>query len=494
MKNEILNGVLAEFEKLAAIPRPSKHEEKISNFLKDYLAGMGFEVVQDSYNNLIATIPATVGKENAPTTILQAHIDMVCVAEDGYNYNPMTDAIKLIRTEDFLTAEGTSLGADDGIGVAEILYIAKQSDKFSHGAIKIIFTTDEEQGMSGAINLDAKYLQGADFLINCDSENWDFLTVGSAGSVRINFTRQLNFVVPEVELKNAFKIKISGLKGGHSGVEIGFNRANAIRELKNFLNILEERGEFQIAKIAGGAAANVIPSTAEILICTGLAENILSDCAEIFKAQFKQTFGDGESDFKFEISKVEMPEKIFCEKDCFDLLNLLELIHTGVYAMNRDIPNLVESSANLAVICTEENNLTVNLFSRSNVYEMLKKFIKLNRTLARLTDFEIDYSDPSPAWTFNPHSKLIKIMTELFTQQNKFQPTVQTIHAGLECGFFLQKNPALDMISIGTTNEGIHSPQEKLHLKTVAPQVYLIVGTLVTIAAADDELDKIFVQ
>ena len=482
MSEKILEGVLQEFEKLAAIPRPSKHEEKISDFLKNYLQSFGFEVEQDASKNIIATIPALCGLENAPTTILQAHMDMVCVAEEGFNYNPLTDAIKLVRSEDFLTAEGTSLGADDGIGIAEILYIAKNHETFPHGAIKIILTTDEEQGMSGAINIDAKHFQDAKFMINCDSEDWDEIVVGSAGSVHIDFSKKINFVHVEEDFKNAWLIKISGLRGGHSGTEIGKNRANALKLMKNFLHLVGGKENFQLANFNGGKAANVIPDAAESLIVTSLEENILKDCAETFKTNVKKIFGTSEPNFKIEIAQKNLPEKVFCEKDFSDFMNLLELVHSGVYSMNRNIPNQVESSANLAVVALQEDILKVNLFPRSNVFEVLNKFIKLNLTLAKVTDFEIKYSAPSPAWNFNPESELVKIMTEIFERQNNFKPKVHTIHAGLECSYFLAKNPALDVVSIGTTNENIHSPQERLHLKTVAPQVNLIVETLTKIS------------
>ena len=211
---KILESVLDEFKNLAAIPRPSKHEEKVSNFLRDYLKSYGFEVVQDDSKNIIAEIPASCGKENTPRTILQAHMDMVCVAEVGYKFNPLEDAIKLVRTEDFLTAEGTSLGADDGMGIAEILYIVKNHEKFVHGAIRIIFTVDEEQGMSGAMNLDEKYLADAEFFINCDSENYDEIVAGSAGNIHVEFSRRINYTAPK--FSNAYKIKFSGLHGGHS--------------------------------------------------------------------------------------------------------------------------------------------------------------------------------------------------------------------------------------------------------------------------------------
>ena len=486
MTEKILEGVLEEFKNLAAIPRLSKHEEKVSDFLKNYLQGFGFEVVQDENKNIIAEIPATCGKENAPLTVLQAHMDMVCVAEDGYNYNPLTDAIKLIRTEDFLEAEGTSLGADDGIGVAEILYIAKQVDKFQHGAIRIIFTTDEEQSMTGAINLDKKYLHGVKFLINCDSEIYDEIVVGSAGSLHINFSRELNFVVPSEELTNAFRVKILGLRGGHSGTEIHQNRANAIKAIKNFLHLVEGAGSFQLADISGGDAPNVIPKSAEVLIVTNLDKQAVEVCAKKFSSQFEKFFDQSEPNLKVVIEATSLPDKVFCEKDLSDLMNLLELIHSGVYSMSRDIPDLVESSANLAMIRTTENILQINLFPRANVAEMLNKFIKLNSTLAKVTDFEIEYTEPSPTWTFNSGSQLTKIMAEIFTQQNNFVPKIHAIHAGLETAYFLAKNPALDVVSIGTTNENIHSPKERLHLKTVEPQVNLILATLEKISELEN--------
>ena len=200
MSEKILEAVLKEFAKLAAIPRPSKHEGQVSNFLKNFFEEHGFKVLQDSFKNIIAEIPASIGKENAPLTILQAHMDMVCVAKEGYEFNPTRDPIKLIRTEKFLEAEGTSLGADDGIGIAEILYLIKNRDAFPHGKLRIIFTTDEEEGMSGASNLDKKFLADADFLINCDSERFGELVVGCAGTVHATLWRELHYVRPDTKL------------------------------------------------------------------------------------------------------------------------------------------------------------------------------------------------------------------------------------------------------------------------------------------------------
>ena len=265
-QNEVLEGVLAEFAKLAAIPRKSGHEQAVSDFLKSYLSELGFTVMQDEANNIIADKKATAGFEKAPLTILQGHMDMVCVAEEGYDYDPLKDPIKLVRTEEYLSAEGTSLGADDGIGVAEAIYIMKTAK--DHGPLRLIVTTDEEQSMKGAIRLSAEHLKDASFLINCDSENYDELTVGSAGSVDLDFTRELKRVEPETPF--AWKIEVKGLLGGHSGERIGDGRGNAIRTLAMILTALQEKGEVELASFAGGKARNAIPNDAAAVFVTDL--------------------------------------------------------------------------------------------------------------------------------------------------------------------------------------------------------------------------------
>lgn len=468
----MLEQILDEFKKIAAIPRPSKHEEKISNYLRDELKSCGFEVFQDSHKNIIAEIPATPGKENSPRTILQAHMDMVCVSEENYNYNPLTDAIKLIRSEDFLTAEGTSLGADDGMGIAEILYIVKNHKNFSHGNLRVIFTVDEEQGMSGATNLDKKFLADAEFFINCDSEIFEEIVAGSAGSIHIDFSRRINFVAPK--FSNAFKINFSGLHGGHSGIEISKNYVNAIKLTAKFLNILGKKKNLQLAEFNGGAAPNVIPSAAEIVIATNLSLEKIS----AYTSDIEKIYSDAEPNFKIEIAPVEMPEKFLSDEDFENLNSLILTAHSGVYSMSGDMP---VTSANIGIVRTAEN-IDVNILARSNVSELLEDFIDTFAQISKLTDFAVKFSKPTPAWNFNPKSRLIKIMSEIFQRQNKFAPKISTSHGGLECSFFSVKNPALDIVSIGTTNEFIHSPKEWLHLKTVEPEVNLIIETLKKIA------------
>ena len=481
MTEIILDEVLDEFKKLAAIPRPSKHEKRVSNFLKNFFEEHGFEVVQDSVKNIIAEIPASLGKENSPTAILQAHMDMVCVAAEGYDFNPLTDPIKLIRGEKYLEAEGTSLGADDGIGVAEILYLVKNHTNFKHGKLRIIFTTDEETGMSGAINLDKKYLADAAFLINCDSEKFGELVAGSAGSVHATFWRELHYVRPDTKLPNNFEIKIGGLRGGHSGEEISSGRINAIKVAATILRQITKHGKIRLSNLRGGRAFNVIPDSAELVIATDLKEEVVQKiCAEL-ERKLKKVYTT-EPNVKIEARIIQRPDKVLHLKDYDALSNLLTVIHSDVYLMNPDKPAQVLASANLGVVRMNDDIAELKVLPRANADELVEDFIEGFDQAARLCSFESKFSVPTPAWTFNPDSELLKLAEEIFTEQNGYAPEVKTIHGGLETSFFVKKNPALDVISIGTTNEHIHSPNERLLLETVAPHVKLIVGLLEKIA------------
>ncbi len=463
----ILENVLDEFKKLAAIPRPSKHEERVSNFLRDYLKSLGLTVAQDDYKNVIAEISANE-KIDAPLTILQAHMDMVCVAENGVDYEPLRDAIKLIRTEKYLTADGTSLGADDGIGIAEILYIVKNADKFPHGKLRVIFTTDEEQGMSGALNIDAKYFADAAYLINCDSENFNELVVGSAGNIHVDFSRRIEYVEPK--FANAFRVKIFGLSGGHSGIEITKNRANAVKVAGKFLRQIDEA---ELAKFDSGKAPNVIPDAAEIILVTNLDIAEMDKRAAWLKKNISDIYGDAEN-LEVDIAEIAMPKKVMSAADFDALKNLLAITHSGVYSV---FGEMARTSANIGILRTAEE-IEISILARANITALLDDFIAHFAQVAKLTGFGVKFGTPAPAWNYNPHSRLAEIMSKIFNEQNKFCAKVHTIHAGLECSFFYVKNPALDIVSIGTTNEFIHSPQERLHLETVEPEVRLIIETL----------------
>ena len=478
-KSEILESVLDEFKNLAAIPRQSGHEQAVSDFLKKYLTEAGFSVQQDEVYNIIADAPASPGYEKAPLTIIQGHMDMVCVAEEGYSYDPQKDPIKLVRDDKYLSAEGTSLGADDGIGVAEGIYVLKNAKE--HGPLRLIVTVDEERGMTGAVNLEDKYLADASFLINCDSENWDELTVGCAGSVNLDFSRKLKRTAPQG--KAAWKISVNGLLGGHSGERIGDGRGNAIRTLALALQALQEKGLVEVADFRGGKARNAIPDSAAAVIVTDLAEEEINEVLFVELGRFNKIYGSVDPKAKFQAVKAELPAEVLTAGDAKRLLSLLTILHTGVFAMSTVIPGLVETSANLGVVEMKADEVAVQYFPRSAVDQKIDEFRHFAQQIAELTGFTAHIGTQSPGWKENKDSRLAKIMAETFKAQNGQPMKVETIHAGLECGWHFRKNPQLDMVSIGVTTTDIHSPKERLELTTVEPQVKLILETLKKIAA-----------
>ena len=475
---EILDGVLDEFAGLAAIARPSGHEKAVSDYLKQRLAFLGFSVVQDAAWNIIADKPAAAGYETAPRTILQGHMDMVCVARPGYAYTPTQDSIKLVFGEKYLEAEGTSLGADDGIGVAEAIYLLRTLKE--HGPLRLIVTVDEERGMTGAMALDEKYLADARFLINCDSENYDELTIGSAGGVDITFVRELSRVAPVQA--NGYRISVSGLRGGHSGERIGDGRGNAIRTLALLLFALQERGALELVSFVGGKARNAIPSEAEAIVRTNLSEKELQKIAAEQQQRFMNSYGNADPNAKIEIHAAEAAQEPLKAGDAMRLLRLLVLLHTGVYAMSQVVPGAVETSANLGCIDMDAERVTVQFYPRSGIDEKCEEFRLYAAQLAALTGFAVHIGVQSPVWKANRESQLAHLMAAIFEEQNGIPMKVEAIHAGLECSWHSRKNPALEMVSVGVTTENIHSPQERLLLSTVEPQVKLIAETIRRIA------------
>ena len=476
---DILEGVLQEFAPIAQIPRPSGHEKAVSDYLCQRLRELDLTVVQDEKWNIIAELAASKGLEGAPRTILQSHMDMVCVAEDGVTYDPLHDPIRLRRGEEFLEAEGTSLGSDDGIGIAGILYVLQHCPV--HGPLRVIFTVDEEQGMSGAIHLDAAHLQDAAYLINCDSEDYDVLTVGSAGSVNLDFSRKLSWQKPGKG--KAWRLTVRGLHGGHSGERIGDGRGNAIRTVALCLQAFKRSGiSFGLASLQGGKARNAIPADAQALIVTEADDEAVRAVLAEEKKAFLQIYGTADPDAEFLAEAAALPQQVFSSEDTAALLRLLTVLHTGVFAMSQVIPGLVETSANLGMIRTEPESISFQYFPRSSVDARLDEFRYMAEAAAALSGFEVHIGTQSSGWKERADSRLAKLMTEVFREQNGRPMKVETIHAGLECGWHFRKNPELDMVSIGVTTKDIHSPKERLVLATVAPQIELIMGTLKRIA------------
>lgn len=474
-KEAIIDGVLEEFSQLARIPRQSGHEKAVSDYLVKAFSDIGCEVHQDEVNNVIADLPATAGKESAPMIILQGHMDMVCVADHGVNYDPLKDPIKLVRDEKFLSADGTSLGADDGIGVAEALYIMKNLK--SHGPLRAIITVDEEQGMTGAVHLDAKYLKDAQYLINCDSENYDELTVGSAGSVNIDFNRKLTYSAPQGD--KAYKIHLKGLLGGHSGMEINKGRANAIRIMAILLNALDEAGiSYELASFIGGKARNSIPAEAEVVISTMAEAQVIQEVIDAERDSCLDKYGAVDNNIEFDLTAAQ-PQRVMSEADRDSIIRLLISLHSGVYAMSQVVPGLVETSANIGMVKLKDGEvLSIACLPRSSNDAKIGEFILQADILAQMTGFTAVIDKQTPGWKENQNSKLAKVMLEVFESQNGIPMKVETIHAGLECGYHVMKNPELDVVSIGVNTFDIHSPKERVELATIPPQIKLIVETM----------------
>ena len=475
---KLLETVVKEFEALTHIPRPSGHEKAVSDYLKKRFEEIGCTVTQDEVLNIIAELPATKGCEAAPRTILQGHMDMVCVAKPGVTYDPLKDPIKLVRTEESLTADGTSLGGDDGIGVAEILTAMQYTEE--HGPLRAIVTVDEEQGMSGARHLAADHLKEARFLINCDSEDYHIMTVGSAGSVNLDFSRTLSRRESELP---AYRIAVEGLLGGHSGERIGDGRGNAIRTLALALQALEVHGKIEIVTFTGGTARNAIPPTAEAVIRTGINEREIVNVLVAEEKRFHALYGTADPGMKFAFTTVENAGRVIGEAEERDLIALLTLLHTGVHDMSRLHVDKVETSANLGVITMDESEVHVQFFPRSSVNERLDEIVTMAETLAERTGFTLAVGAKSPAWREREHSTLVKIMGEVYAAQNGGAAmTVESIHAGLETSWHAAKNPELDMVSIGVTTHGIHTPEERVEIAAIVPEAKLMMETLRRIA------------
>ncbi|MGP1586155.1 MAG: beta-Ala-His dipeptidase [Schwartzia sp. (in: firmicutes)] len=480
---EILEGVLAEFEKLAAIPRPSGDEKAVSDYLYGSFSRMGCTVVQDEAYNVIADLAATAGYEAAPRTILQGHMDMVCVADEGVIYDPRRDPIRLVRTADYLSADGTSLGADDGAGVAEILYLFQHAPE-PHGPLRAILTVDEESGMTGVRHLDAKYLTDAAFFLNCDSEEDDLLTVGSAGGLDMEFCRPLHW--RSAEDGTAWQLMVGGLKGGHSGERIGDGRGNAIRVLAQLLLALRQAHiPIAVGSLAGGTARNAIAATASAVFVSTAGEAAIRRAMAEQKERFLAAYGSADPGITLNLTAVKRPIQVMAEEDLAAITELILVLHSGVYAMSPHLPGLVETSANLGLLRTDEAAARLTYYPRSSVDEKLRSFQQIGYLLGERFGCLARIGDPLPTWQEKPNSPLKRLAARVFEAQRRRTMRVAAIHAGLEVSFIVKKNPLLDVVSVGVTTLDIHSPKERLLLSTVAPHVRFLSEILRRIAVGD---------
>lgn len=468
--------VFGYFEKLTQIPHCSYHTKAISDYCVDFAKAHGYKVIQDDCNNVIIIKEASPGYEDAKPVILQGHLDMVCEKTKDSTHDFAKDPLSLIVDGDWLTADRTTLGADNGIAVAICLAIL-DDDGLSHPKLYVLFTTEEEVGMDGATSLSMSPMSDAAYLINIDSEDEGILTAGCAGGVRsvctfpINWTKKTNLVC---------ELVVDGLHGGHSGMEIRRFGANASILLGNVLAQLNDSFALDIANITGGKTDNVIPSgaSAKILINPEDIEDILAALSS-YEEVCKTVYGNREPNLHFQlIPKSETTARVFTSEFKDKVLFILMFIPNGVRAMSHDIDGLVETSLNLGALSTDDTSLTLSFALRSSV-EAAKN--NLGTQLAHFTQYlggHYEEYSPYPAWEYHKKSKLRDTMISVSDTLFGKKPTIEVIHAGLECGILYQKLPTLDIVSIGPEMENIHTPEERLNIPSTKRTYDYIVAVL----------------
>jgi len=454
--------VWKHFDEIRKIPRCSKHEEKIREYIVNFAKQHGLEYQVDKAGNVVVRKPASSGMENKPMVVLQAHMDMVCEKNKDVDHDFSKDPIKVKIEGEWVTAEGTTLGADDGIGVATALAILEDKN-LKHPPIEALFTVDEETGLTGAFALEKDFLKGRT-MINLDSEEFGIIYVGCAGGG----DSTIKLAVKKEKVPDGMKVMhvfVKGLKGGHSGCDIHEQRGNAIKILARILWKVKKEMEMRIIDISGGDKHNAIPREAEATVAVENAERfkeIVNNEAKDILEEIKPV----DPDMKVEISEAKGEEGLD-KKSSYKVIDLLYALPHGVLAMSYDIPDLVETSTNLAKVRLEGDKVTVVMSSRSSSKTELQATRDRIRAIAELAGAEVEEGSTYPGWKPNLDSKILKIAKEVFKEMFGKEPEIKAIHAGLETGVIGEKFPGMDMISIGPDVRNPHTPDEKVHIGSV---------------------------
>ncbi len=460
-------GIFHYFNEICKVPRPSKKEEKILAYLKQFAEEHQLEYQQDKIGNLLIKKEATAGKEKLKTIILQSHVDMVCEKNREVEHDFDKDAIIPVVDGEWLKAKGTTLGADNGIGVATQLAILA-ADDIKHGPIECLFTVDEETALTGAFHLEKGFLSG-DILLNLDSEDEGEIFIGCAGGI----DSVANYSYKEIDIPANFfffKVEVKGLTGGHSGGDIHLGRGNANKILNRFLSQSLERHDLYVCEIEGGNLRNAIPREAHAICAIPNDENKHNIRAElnIYMAEIEEELGIIEPNFTMTLESVSAQPKAIDRETIANLVKSLYAVHHGVYSMSQDIPGLVETSSNLASIkMMEGNKIKVETSQRSSITSSRDDMAKTVRSALELGGAEVTHRSAYPGWKPNTHSPILEVAEASYERLFGKKAAVKAIHAGLECGLFLDKYPQLDMISFGPTMRGVHSPDERLHIPSV---------------------------
>lgn len=454
------------FEQICQVPRPSKKEGKIGAWLIKFARKHQLEAKQDEAGNVLIRKPASPGKEKVPGIVLQSHMDMVCEKNSDIQHNFETDPIQPCVAEGWVKAKGTTLGADDGIGMAAALAVLT-SEEIQHGPLECLFTVDEETGLTGAFALQPGFFEGR-ILLNLDSEDEGELFIGCAGGIDtvVQFPfRKLHTPAH----KFAVRITVKGLQGGHSGDDINKGRGNAIKILNRFLWEIHNRYGILLGKLEGGNLRNAIAreAVAIVLFDDILKENIRVDF-NVYAAEMERVWETTEPGLHLEMESVEIPEEVMEPEDTERLLNALYACPHGVFAMSYRMPGMVETSTNLAAVkFTGPDKVLITTSQRSDVDSEKMNIAQMVAAVFRMAGAEVQHGEGYPGWAPNPHSAILRVAADTYKELFGKEPVVRSIHAGLECGLFLEKYPDMDMISFGPTLRGVHSPDEKVDIETV---------------------------
>lgn len=459
--------VFDQFAQINKIPRPSKHEEKMIEYLKDFGKSHNLETVVDETGNVLIKKPATKGYEDRPTVVLQSHMDMVCDKLVDVDFDFYNDPIQTYVDGDWLRAKGTTLGADDGIGDAIELAILA-SDDIEHGPIECVFTRDEETELSGAIGMKSDFMSGK-YLINLDSEDEGEIFISCAGGCGTEAT--FNFAREDAPAGYDFiLLSLKGLNGGHSGDDIEKKRANAIKILARFLYIEQDKLDLRLASFDSGKMHNAIPRDGKVVAAVpgGMVEQVRKDW-EKFQADVKNEYFVTDTNMQFALSSAPA-EQVLPREQGRNIVMALQAVDNGVYAMSQaeEISWLVETSSNVSVVETGTDYLKVISLQRSSVNSNLLNMCNTVEAAFRLAGaYNIVHNEANPAWPMKPGSKLVEIAKESYERLFHKEPKVIGIHAGLECGLFAERYPDMDMISFGPTLRNVHTPDECLYIPTV---------------------------
>ena len=465
------------FANICAIPHPSKHEDKILEWLKNWATENNIEYAQDETGNIVLRKPATRGYENRMSVVLQGHIDMVPQANSDSNHNFVTDPIQLRICDDgWVRANGTTLGADNGMGCAAAMAILVDKN-IEHGPIEVLVTVDEETGMTGAFGLKAGFVKG-DILMNLDSEDEGELYVGCAGGMDANFEFEYNIKLTPADTAG-YEIAVTGLKGGHSGMDIVLGRANANKVLMRLLKKSLENVEIYIAEINGGSLRNAIPREAFATVAVPKKEiPAFEQLINKLSVAIAKEFAGTEPDLKITLKNIETPKEVMGSECQQKIVNLVLAIPNGVMRMSDSMPGLVETSTNLAIVKSEKGTLSIANLMRSSVESAKEAVADKMRAIAALAGAKVELTGGYPGWKPNLESPILKTMLKVYEDKYGKIPEIKAIHAGLECGLFSLAYPHWDMISFGPTIRHPHSPDERVNIESVGKFWDFLIETL----------------